>query len=45
MYSAGELNQPGAGWMYVTPVEKLATFVPETFVQKARKIAASRQEE
>jgi nitrogen regulatory protein PII len=44
MYRAGGLDQPGAGWMYVTPVEKLATFVPESVVQKARELAASRQE-
>jgi nitrogen regulatory protein PII len=43
MYRAGELDQPGAGWMYVTPVEKLATFVPESVVQKAKELAASRQ--
>jgi nitrogen regulatory protein PII len=45
MYRAGELDQPGAGWMYVTPVEKLATFVPESIAQKAKNLAASRREQ
>lgn len=43
MFRAGDLHNPGAGWMYVTPVEKMATYVPESMVKKARDIAASRR--
>jgi hypothetical protein len=43
MYRAGGLDQPGAGWMYVTPLEMLATFVPDAFVKKARELAAARE--
>jgi nitrogen regulatory protein P-II 1 len=28
VYRAAELNRPGAGMAYITPVEKMATFVP-----------------
>ncbi|MDA0654058.1 MAG: P-II family nitrogen regulator [Proteobacteria bacterium] len=28
MYLAGELNTPGMGIMYITPLEKAATYVP-----------------
>jgi len=33
MYKAGELDKPGAGMMYITPVEKVATYVPESVIQ------------
>ena len=29
LYEAGELATPGMGYVYITPVEKLATFIPE----------------
>jgi nitrogen regulatory protein P-II 1 len=28
MYAAGKLDTPGMGFMYVTPLEKAATFIP-----------------
>ena len=34
MYLAGNLDIPGAGIMYVTEVEKAATFVPEDVREK-----------
>ncbi len=34
MYLAGELDAPGMGFMYVTPLDKAATYVPEEVVQK-----------
>lgn len=30
MYKAGELDTPGAGVMYITPIERVATYVPES---------------
>lgn len=30
MFKAGQLDRTGAGYMYMTPVEKLATHVPES---------------
>ena len=32
MYLAGKLDTPGMGFMYVTPLEKAATFVPEELI-------------
>lgn len=43
MYQAGELGTPGAGLMFVTPLEKVATFVPEAALRKAKEIEESRQ--
>jgi nitrogen regulatory protein P-II 1 len=37
MFKAGGLDSPGAGMMYLTPVEKLATYVPESVMEKLRK--------
>jgi len=34
MYLAGNLDTPGAGIMYVTPLEKAATFVPQEVLDK-----------
>jgi len=34
MYLAGELDTPGMGIMYVTPLEKAATYVPDEVLQK-----------
>jgi nitrogen regulatory protein PII len=34
MYLAGNLDTPGMGIMYITPVEKAATFIPPEILQK-----------
>ncbi len=34
MYVAGKLDTPGMGIMYVTPLEKAATYVPHEVVRK-----------
>ncbi len=34
MYVAGKLDTPGMGFMYVTPLEKAATYIPEEIAQK-----------
>jgi nitrogen regulatory protein PII len=34
MYRAAELNTPGAGMAYITPIEKLATFVPREVLKR-----------
>jgi nitrogen regulatory protein P-II 1 len=34
MYIAGKLDTPGMGIMYVTPLEKAATYVPEEIANK-----------
>ena len=36
MYKAGELDRAGGGFMYLTPVEKMATYVPETLLARLR---------
>lgn len=37
MYFAGKLDTPGMGLIYVTPLEKMATYIPR---EVARKLAA-----
>jgi len=37
MYIAGKLDTPGMGVMYVTPLEKAATYVPPEIVNKLAK--------
>ena len=34
MYLAGELDTPGMGIMYVTPLEKAATYIPDEVLRK-----------
>lgn len=34
MYLAGKLDTPGMGFMYVTPIEKAATYIPPDVVKK-----------
>ena len=34
MFKAGKLDTPGMGFIYVTPLEKAATFIPAHVVQK-----------
>lgn len=29
IYRAGGLDTPGAGYLYITPIEKLATYIPK----------------
>ncbi len=44
MYVAGKLDTPGMGMMYVTPLDKAATYVPHEIVKKlADKGAAARE--
>jgi len=38
MYKAGKLDIPGMGFIYITPLEKATTFIPDHVVEKlARK--------
>ncbi len=38
MYKAGKLDTPGMGFIYITPLEKATTFIPDHVVEKlARK--------
>jgi nitrogen regulatory protein PII len=34
MYLAGDLDTPGMGIMYITPLEKAATFIPQDILEK-----------
>ena len=34
VYLAGQLNTPGMGFMYVTPLEKAATYIPKQLLKK-----------
>ena len=37
MYLAGDLDTPGMGFMYVTPLEKAATYIPPAVLEKLEK--------
>lgn len=37
IYLAGQLDVPGMGFMYVTPLEKAATFIPNEIIDKLKK--------
>jgi len=37
MYLAGELDTPGMGIMYITPLKKAATYVPHEILEKLSK--------
>ncbi len=43
MFKAGGMDTPGAGIMYVTPVEKVASFVPDSVMAKLKEMARSRE--
>ena len=36
MFKAGQLDRPGAGYIYVTPIERLATYIPESIMSRLR---------
>ena len=36
VYRAAELNRPGAGVAYITPIEKMATYVPREVLDRVR---------
>lgn len=36
MYKAGGLDRPGAGIMYITPIDKAASYVPESVLTKLK---------
>ncbi|MGB5440667.1 MAG: P-II family nitrogen regulator [Gammaproteobacteria bacterium] len=37
VYLAGQLDTPGMGFMYVTPLEKAATYIPEELLEQLEK--------
>jgi nitrogen regulatory protein PII len=37
IYQAGDFDTPGMGFMWVTPVEKAASFIPEDLLEKFAK--------
>ncbi len=41
IYRAGKLETPGMGYIYITTLEKLATYVPESLRQRLEKDKAS----
>lgn len=36
MYLAGKLDTPGMGFMYVTPLEKAATYIPDEILNRIK---------
>ena len=36
MYRAGGLDRPGAGLMYVTPVDRVATYIPDSVIDRLK---------
>ena len=43
MYLAGQMDTPGMGFMWVTPLEKAATFVPPEIIDRLSKHKAERE--
>jgi len=41
IYRAGKLDTPGMGYIYVTPLEKVAAYVPESLRERLEKSEAS----
>jgi len=41
IYRAGNLDTPGKGYIYITPLEKVATYVPESMRERLEKTEAS----
>jgi nitrogen regulatory protein PII len=37
IYLAGQLDTPGMGFMYITPLEKAATYIPEELLEEIEK--------
>lgn len=37
MYLAGELDVPGKGFIYITQIEKAATYIPQEIIEKIKK--------
>ena len=37
IYLAGQLDTPGMGFMYVTPLQKAATYIPEDLLEQLEK--------
>lgn len=34
IYQAGKLDAPGNGYLYITPLEKVATYIPQELMKK-----------
>jgi nitrogen regulatory protein PII len=43
MYLAGKLDTPGMGFMYITPLEKAGTFIPEEVLSNLERARAKRE--
>ncbi len=41
IYRAGKLETPGMGYIYITPLEKVATYIPESLRHRLEKTEAS----
>jgi len=41
LYRAGELDTPGVGFMYITPLEKVATYLPENVLKSLNNKASA----
>lgn len=41
IYRAGKLDTPGTGYIYITPLEKVATYLPESLRERLEKSESS----
>jgi hypothetical protein len=37
IYHAGELHVPGGGYLYITPLDKVATYIPQAALDRLEK--------
>ena len=43
MFRAGGMDTPGAGFMYITPVDKLASYVPDSVMTRLKEAGRLRE--
>lgn len=43
MFTAGGLDKPGAGYMFVTPIERIATYVPDSIMERLEEAGRRRK--
>ncbi len=43
IYKAGQLDTLGKGFLYITPLEKVATYIPETLKERLQKKGSAQE--
>jgi len=43
IYQAGQFDNPAQGFLYITPLDKVATYIPETLKERLQKKESARE--